>query len=250
MIGMLQITEPEFRTTGWMREPLLKWAELVADLMREMRGTLVRSKHTVDQFLYIAPDAVVMTPVGGAGSSGVPLGGGTLVPVLKRPLSYWQVGALDLCAQNDSYFNKLASDLPSWPAQPPSYKLGTVDFDWIPPSYALRWVDPPSPTGPYTGHWEMANADECAAAAERQSEEDFLTILQASGYFQLAQLHVMLKHLATDPELSETVSGYTRPVRREIGSREVQVVGYDGLFCDPITATGTLKSSAARLRLP
>lgn len=238
LIAMLQVAEPEFRTTGFMREPLKKVAEQVADLLRGIRGSMLRTKHYADQFRHIEPSDVVEVPQLGSPAPNEPPPLGTPL-ALKPELFYWQVGALDLCAHTDSYFDSLGVKPPASPASP--HKLGALDFNWLPPAYELRWVDPPVSDGPWGGHWEIANAEECAAAANRQSEADYVVLLQQSGYFQLAQLHAILTHLATDPERSETISGAVRNVRRETGSKRVTVKGYDGLFCDQVTATGTLK---------
>ncbi|MBD0371790.1 MAG: hypothetical protein ICV60_13195 [Pyrinomonadaceae bacterium] len=247
LIAMLQITEPEFRTTGFMREPLKKIAEQVEELMRRMRASFLRTKHNAEQFRFVDQNNVMLVPQLGkpvTSPDQPPLGIPILMPVLKQPLFYWQVGAIDLCAHTDSYFNNLGTRPPTSPDRP--YKLGTLDFDWIPSSYQLRWVEPPFHEWPWAGHWEIANAEECAAEADRQSEADYVLLLQQSGYFQLAQLHATLKHLATDPEQSETVSGYVRSVRREASSRREEVKGYDGLFCDQITATATVKEFSCK----
>lgn len=241
LISMLQMAEPEFRTTGFMRDALRDYADAIETQMLEMRRGFVRSHFSAADFRYIDASNIMVLP-----SLGVPITEPDAPPLgtplaLKRPLFYWQVGALDLCAHNDFYFNDLAAQQATASGSPTSYKLGCVDFDWAPSDYQLRWVEAPVADGPWPGHWEIANAEECAAEANTQSEADYLVALQASGYFQLAQLHTTMKHLATDPEYSETVNGFTTPMRRHLETRTSQVTGYDGLFCEPITATASLK---------
>jgi hypothetical protein len=231
-ITALTMAEPEFRSTMRSRETLQSFAQTLDGILRQMRAGFVRSQYAPSDFQYVAnPEQIIFfDPSGSFGS-------------VQRPHFQWQVGALDLCAHTDSYFNDLGSKLP-YPS--PIYKLGTVDFDWVPLFLEFAWVrdNVPSFAGqPATFHWEITNGQACAEAANRQSEEDFIVALQASGYFQLLQLQGTLLHLATDPDTSETVTGAVNRNRHLTNTTSVQIDGISNILCTPpeITAVGTRK---------
>ena len=240
-LSMLKMADPEFRSTGRGRPALLAYADALAGALKKMRAVLVRTHYHpyYFQFAGAADDVDSYYPDGLFGSA-------PPTRTFRRPHFYWQVGALDLCAHTDSYFSQLGVALHAEnPGTPlPTYKLGTLDFDWIPPSPDLRLVPSTIPAEPPNDpHWEIANPAACADAANRPSEADFVVLLQSSGYIQLAQLEATLRHLATDPTESETVVGDVAQRRRRIGTRQVQATGYSGLDCPPeeLTATGTLE---------
>jgi hypothetical protein len=234
-ITALTTAEPEFRSTMYGRPALLAFAGSVDVLMRKMRACILRSEYSAYHFGFAGhrDDIVSVDPDGIFGPAPAQLH-------FRQPHFYWQVGSIDLCAHTDGYFNELALALSrangSQPLPTTSYKLGTLDFDWLPPAPDPVLVpdnSPRQPVPPNPPHWELRNAQECADAANRQSEQDYITTLQASGYFQLAQLHATLLHLGTDPEISETVSGHVRRSRRRLNTTDVQIVGISGPFCSP-----------------
>ena len=213
-ITALTMAEPEFRSTARARSSLTAFANSINGILQQMRAGIVRSSYAAFDFVYAGnfDDVVSYDPDGIFGPEAPQY-------TFRRPHYYWQVGANDLCAYSDQYFNELAAnrppDNPYMPNLTP-HKLGTVDFDWVPQDAQLVMVadkSPRQPIPPNKPHWEISNPQACADVANRQSEEDYFVALQASGYFQLAQLHSTLLHLATDPTVSETVSGRVQRTR-------------------------------------
>jgi hypothetical protein len=238
-LAVLTMAEPEFRSTARGRESLQAIADRLHAVLVKMRGGFVRSHYSAYDFQYAgeAGDLVSVDPDGIFGPQAASL-------AFKRPRFRWQVGALDLCAHTDSYFTQLGLHLltPYSTAPLPSYKLGVLDFDWLPKAPAL--VSVPSAFPPNDPHWEILNAQECADAANLQSERDYIVMLQASGYFQLAQLECTVRHLCTDPATSETVRGSVSRRRTKAGGpKPVPVAGYHGIMCAPeeVSATGSLQ---------
>jgi hypothetical protein len=238
-IAVLTMAEPEFRSTARGRESLEAIADRLHGILTRMRGAFVRSHYSAYDFQYAgaAGDVVAVDPDGPFGPQPASL-------AFVRPRFRWQVGALDLCAHTDSYFTQLGLPLvtPYSSAPLPSYKLGVLDFDWLP--QAPAFVSIPSAFPPNDPHWEIMNAQACADEANRQSERDYVVMLQASGYFQLAQLEGMLRHLCTDPATSETVRGSVSRRRTKAGgAKAVPVAGYHGIMCGAadVAATGSLQ---------
>jgi hypothetical protein len=77
-----------------------------------------------------------------------------------------------------------------------------------------------------------------AAAANQQSEQDYVKLLIRSGYMNLHQLLALLRHLSTEPHRSETVSGEVLVTRTPQTSSSVTVSTVVPLS-EPITATAT-----------
>jgi hypothetical protein len=227
----LKLGEPEFRSTGTGRDSLLTHADAIALILEDMRGAIVRTHHEWYDFRWVA-----------GVQPWVALGLGLPEPNLKRPTYQWRVGAIDLCAHTDSYFEQQAVNLYGGAQRPPHYRLGVLDFDWSPPALELAWV-PDVALGQGQGHWTVVDRQQAALDANRQAERDHLLLLQLSGYFQLAQLEAALRHLATDPDGSETVVGSTRMNRRRTERRDVEVIGDSGIVCPPekVRATGVLE---------
>jgi hypothetical protein len=208
-VTTLKLAEPEFRSTAVGRGSLLAHADRIASIMSEMRAVLTRTD--LHEYNFRLPG----TPA-------------------SRPYFQWRVGALDLCAHTDSYFDQQVASVGQ--AQ---YRLGVLDFDWMPPDPGMTWIS----TVGGRGYWTFVDSYGAVQAANRQAEQDHAVLLQMSGYFQLAQMEASLRHLATDPDTSETVDGTVRRTRRRTGSRSVEVVGYYGIMCAPekVTATGTIE---------
>jgi hypothetical protein len=90
----------------------------------------------------------------------------------------------------------------------------------------------------------ITNLDACVAAANQQSEQDYADLLISSGYMTLVQLNAVLRHAATQPDHSETVSGNTVLLRSPqkwtpatVHSRDTSIL---------FTLTGDIQAQAQR----
>jgi hypothetical protein len=199
---------PEYRTTGEFRTELMGFAADLETLATTIRGSvLARTIYTADQFqqIFYDYDNSLRIPFKLTGDSG-------LVPVpdvpnirLKPGVSHWPVGAMDLRYHDDAYFSGFlaalaASDAQAWASGTTSTaptKLGTMDIRWMPPARFMP--------GPFPHSYQIANREECAAAANAQSETDYADLLAMSGYPELMRLSALCRNEATEPSVSETV---------------------------------------------
>lgn len=215
-LTILKLADPEFRSTGSERQNLRDFADDIGARLASMREVLARTHHEPHE----------VRVVGGVDA---------VTGRLTRPQLRWRVGAVDLCAHTDQYYTSQAKHADG-------HKLGVLDFDWTPDHYELEWIPTAEPLKG-TGQWRFTDPQACADAANAQAERDYAVLLQSSGYVQLAQLEATLRHLATNPRHSETVSGTVRRRRRRLDTRPVEVTGEPGLICAvaDVTAAGTLR---------
>ena len=137
------------------------------------------------------------------GSGGVTLGPPPYFkPKLSPTCSFWPVGAIDLRYHDDAYFNQFLPQLTLREAlgQSGPTKFGTLDFRWIPPAAIESMGE---------GYYRITNPEECAAAANAQSEQDYADLLSISGYPELLRLAILFRNEATEPSISQTVRAQT-----------------------------------------
>jgi hypothetical protein len=139
-----------------------------------------------------------------------------LNPVVGPKCIRWPVGAVDLCANDNKFFQ------PYFPfystvlgyivnnMDPPPEKAGAINFRWRPPA-KLQAVPGTHPGEPVV--FRITNPEECMAAANAQADADFANVLLSSGYVNLIHLAAELRHLSTEPNMSETVEGSTHSIR-------------------------------------
>lgn len=232
---------PEYRSTGDFRENIKKFADNISDLAQTMRSlVLARTIYKPEHFAYVClnPDEVTYDSFDlFEGYKGLKIS-----PNCKR----WPVGALDLRYHNNAYFgnfNLSGRGFISGSAGEPRPFSGTSQ---IPAEYGLinaQWI--PSavlePVVGYTTLYRITNPEECAKAANAQSESDYAKLLSASGYFELLQLATLLRHEFTAPDKSQTIfCKNPRLLRSPLPSTNVTVES------KPIIGSGVIKSSAVQ----
>lgn len=217
---------PEYRTTGDFRYNLRNFAQKLGDCAQAMREhVLARTIYRPDHFrALISPYEVDHT--------GVFPGTGTLS--ISPQCSRWPVGALDLRYHTDEYFDAFLKNL--WKSEflgwPHETKYGGFNFRWIPPAK----LEPAE-----FGNYRIANPEECAAAANAQSEQDYAELLSLSGYAELLQLTMLLRNEATEPDKSQTVRpGKVNLLRNPQPSETVTVES------KPVRFTGEVIRAKAR----
>lgn len=190
-VTMLRVHIPEFRSTGSYVEQLKGIAHNIDGQVRRMRTeslalTFYEADHMRD-------------------TSWCTTGMATAAPRSMYPA--WEVtfavGALDLCHHTSAFFDDLAvkSDAASRFLVGP---LATMNFSWVSPAKLGRILPP----GDFHPQKVIENPEECAAAANERSRIDYGELLVASGCTALIHLATLLRHLATEPDRSETVSGH------------------------------------------
>src|SRR5215467_2053418 len=229
-LTMLKMFEPEYRSTGLRRQVLIDLADDLALRLKDMRKVLTRTVIPAWAFSWSLAD-------------GDYIASGAFGAHWRRPLGYWRAGAVDLRAGSSAFFQLARAALPPpLVSDPLVTKIAGVDFDWIPPNANLAHFAYPYQGGEWT-EWRIQNAQAVADGANRQSMEDYAELLVSSGFLTLAHIEAMLRHLATDPDSTETVSGIVRRRRRQVASESMTVVGITGRACEPgdVTATATLR---------
>ncbi|WP_147791016.1 hypothetical protein [Bacillus sp. AR18-7] len=232
---------PEYRTTGDFRENIKNFANNIYDLAQKMRShVLARTIYKPEHFAYVClnPDEVTYDSFDlFEGYKGLKIS-----PNCKR----WPVGALDLRYHNNAYFGNFnlsgrgfiagSAGVPrpfGGTSQIPS-KYGLMNAQWVPPAVL-------EPVIGYTTLYRITNPEECAKAANAQSEIDYAKLLSASGYFELLQLATLFRHEFTSPNKSQTIFCKTpRLLRSPLPSTNVTVES------KPILGSGVIKSSAVR----
>lgn len=232
-LTMLKMFEPEYRSTGLRRKSLIDLADDLALRLKDMRKVLARTVIPAWAFSWSLAEGDYSEVFG---------------VHWRRPLGYWRAGAVDLRAGSTAFFQRArAAFPPPMILDPLVTKVAGVDFDWIPPNADLKHFVYPYQGGEWT-EWRIQNAQAVADEANRQSMEDYAELLVSSGFLTLAQIEAMLRHLATDPDSTETVSGIVRRRRSQVASESVTVVGITGRACEPedVTAPATLRRFRSR----
>jgi hypothetical protein len=235
---------PEFRSTGIHDVELRKFTVLLETLTNAMRAeTLARTIYPVGpDFLGRLVDPVPWHPEEVIDVPGLP-------PVLSPLYARFPVGALDLCAHTDAFFMQRRQAAIAAGAGDPYFDgpptLGNMNVRWMPPAKLERFeanIPQPSTASGWTTEtrYRITNLQECAAAANAQSEVDYAYLLLSSGYLNLVQLTTLMRHLATEPDRSETVKGDVISLRAPQPATDVTVKSAD------IPFTGVIQSSARR----
>jgi hypothetical protein len=225
---------PEHRSTGIYAEELRKFTGYIETLTNAMRAeTLARTIYPVGpnflgRFVDPSPEEVIDVP-------GLP-------PVLSPRYARFPVGALDLCAHTDAFFLQRRQAAIDAGAGDPYFDgppvLGNMNMRWIPPAKLERFET--IVFGRPGIGYRITNPQECAAAANAQSEVDYANLLVSSGYLNLVQLTTLMRHLVTEPDRSETVKGDVISLRDPQPATDVTVKSEDIVF------TGVIQSSARR----
>ncbi len=238
-LTLLRALIPEFRSTGEERDFLRDFARRLETLAANMRNEgLARTVYTPADFVIpwgLSPDEVIdLSPLGFLG----------LPAVLSPNCARFPVGALDLRSHNDSYFTPGFTTSVVQFAGPQYAKQGIFAARWIPPAALERYEETIPTVGPESRNrppatrtrYRITNPDECAAAANAQSERDYTDLLFSSGYMNLIHLIATLRNEATDPDQSQTVRSEAWLVRRAGPSVPVTVKSEPILMSEEITA--------------
>ena len=220
---------PEYRTTGDFRDTLRGFAQKLDDLAQAMRERVLA--RTIYKREHFAPPWLVpfyeVTPASGAFLEGGP-------PTISPTCNRWPVGAIDLRYHDNLYFADFLAQLHTseFHGFPAKTKLGVLNIRWIPPAI----LEPDA-----YGNYKITNPDECAAAANAQSELDYADLLAVSGYPELLQLAALYRNEATEPPTSQTVQGQKPFYRNALPSTTVMIES------NPVHFTGeVIKSTALR----
>ncbi len=218
---------PEFRSTGEFNGNLRLFANKVDDLVSSMRTyALARTYYRKEDFAF--PVTLDTYEVVATGS----------FPHLKMMVSArcsrWPVGAMDLRYHGDRFFGEFLDGhfRAEFFGYPHPTRCGGMNFRWTPPA-----VLEPAPFN----QWQIANPEECAAAANAQADQDYADLLSVSGYTELVRIATLLRNQATEPDRSETVS-VSKPALYRDPQPQQDVV----ITSDPIFMTGTISSAARR----
>lgn len=213
-LALVATLYPEYRTTGHFRSTLREFADKLSSLATSVRNeTLARTIYTAADFGMAIDDFYVLD-----------LLPGITVPQL-RPDFQFVVGALDLSSHNDKFFvDAFAGGVPF----PGRSRRGGLDFRWPLPAKLQLLPLPPHPGWLHTDgtpirQYAILNPQECADAANDQAGKDYADLLVSSGYMTLVQLSAQLRHAATQPDHSETVSGDVAAIRHSQPGTQVTV---------------------------
>ncbi|WP_203909212.1 hypothetical protein [Rhizocola hellebori] len=218
-LTLIKAISPEYRSTGEFDDYLVRFADALEALVATMRDTgIARTIHVDGNFGPLGEDEVEDPLIG--------------LPRVGKNCFRFTVGAMDLRSHTNDVWDamieaaKLASPMPPRPwtagplAQMPD-RAGPMWMRWTPPARLERAQEPLTNRTIY----EITNKDECIAAANAQAERDYTDVLFGSGYFNLVHLVATLRHNATEPNRSETVTGRTYLSHLKSGSSKVTVTG-------------------------
>jgi hypothetical protein len=243
-LTVLRALAPEFRSTREHREDLWDFAAALEVLVENMRAEgLARTLYTTADFQHGAAGGI---PWGIAPEEVIDLSAHGIAPVLKPGSTRFSVGAVDLCVYNNSYFTPGFS---AGSIQLPGdqyAKQGLLNVRWIPPAKLESYQEPIASLGwepanqppPTRTRYRITNPEECANAANAQSDLDFGDLLYSSGYLNLVHLVAVLSNEATDPSTSQTVRADASLQRKPGASVPVTVKS------EPILMTGVISSPA------
>lgn len=198
-LTLIKAIVPEFRTSGDFEQDLLKGMDPLADLLEQrvadMRNSvLARMVYEPSHFSQPLAEQEVL-------HSGLPFFGQPSVAIGPN-FPGFTVGAIDTVQYTKSFF-AITKSTPgnSDPAHPARW--ASIDTRWIPPATLAAEQE----LGTNRTVYRITNPDVCAAAANAQSEADYADLMASSGYMTLMHLTALLRHVATKPDRSETVTG-------------------------------------------
>lgn len=233
-LTIIRAITPEYRTTMVYSGQLFEFATAIDRMAANMRNELLaRTVYTPDHFSFVRE-----------------LTAGEVNPfsmTIRPNNTRWPVGAMDLRNHNDAFFGPGFSAGALQFSDPKYGQKGLINLRWIPPASLTR-IDRDHPTineangqevpGTITSY-VITNRVECAAAANAQAEEDYVSLLYSSGYFSLAHLAATLRQEATCPERSQTVAGALSVLRETESTSAVTVASRDFADVGVITADAT-----------
>ena len=239
---LIKALAPEYRSTGVYAGELRKFTGFLENLTSAMRAeTLARTIYPV------APTPIFMDrfEVDLEPWEVIDLGG--LPPFIASTCTRFPVGALDLCVHTDLFFQQQRQAAIAAGSVDPWYGpaiLGNMNSRWIPPAKLEKFkatLPGPGAGGTHTETcYRITNPGECAAAANAELGVDYSKLLVSSGYLNLVQMTTLIRHLATEPDRSETVKGDVILLRNPEATKDVTVKSENIVF------TGVIESSARR----
>jgi hypothetical protein len=228
----LRVLSPEYRSTGDFRGTLHNFADDIAHLAQSMRAeVLARTIYEPKDFSVLLYPAEVIHDF----FSHEPI-------AISPSCSRFPVGALDLRYHDNLFFETFLAQLikAEYYGWERTTRKACMDFRWLPPA-KLELIVLHEPLVGEVHKFRITNPDECAAAANAQSELDYAELLSVSGYAQLLQLATLFRNESTDPDRSQTVRVFTPDlVRRSQPSKTVTVES------EPVPLTGKITASARR----
>lgn len=203
-LTVIKALSPEYRTTAPYAFALEKLADKLSSQLDKMRN------ETLALTIYEAG-----------------------VPYFMAGPNQWfilGVGAMDLRADSDFSMAFQAGDPhPEWDRAANLYRLWTSA-----PTVDIRGEEIMVGPVPF---WTISPA--AVQLANQQSERDYAALLSRSGYFTLAHLEALMRHLATEPNRSETVTGNAETWRKPLDAFPVTVRSEEIPFSPPIEATAS-----------
>ncbi|PEL72607.1 MULTISPECIES: hypothetical protein [Bacillus cereus group] len=196
----------EYRTTGDYCSNIRILANGVSELAKLMRATvLTRTIYEPKHFFGVVlnEDEVIFDSYDWISGT---YKGLKVSPYCRR----WPVGALDLRNHNNSYFKNFSISygryIPSDEIKNFSYNPieGLMNAQWTPPAILEELPSTPG-INSSSKLFIIKNPEDCAEAANVQSESDYAKLVAASGYFELLHLEALLRHESTEPDQSQTV---------------------------------------------
>jgi hypothetical protein len=203
-LTLIKAISPEYRSTGEFDDHLLGFADKLEQLTELMRSTGLARTIAVDGQFGPLDAWEVDDPIFGT-------------PRINEQCYRYSVGAMDLREHTNEYWDDLERQILAqqnvggivwtkpWNTPPLGRlpdRIGPLWARWTPPARLERATE----LGTGRVIYKITNVDECIAASNAQAEQDYLDLLYASGYLNLTHLVATLRHNATEPDRSETVT--------------------------------------------
>ncbi|PGS74158.1 hypothetical protein COC69_23335 [Bacillus cereus] len=233
---------PEYRSTIDFRDNIKDLARQISTLAQAIRKfVLTRTIYTPYHFSSAVLRADEVTFDSYDWVKGI-YKGLRVSPYCRR----WPVGALDIRYHDNKFFGNFPISLGIY-ISPEEIKdfgykptKGLMNAQWIPPAILEELTAPPGINFDKK-LFIIKNPEECAQAANKQSESDYAKLLAVSGYYELLRLETLLRHESTEPVQSQTV--YCKKPglwRNSLPSNNVTVKSKN------IIGTGIIKASAVQ----
>lgn len=240
---------PEYRSTGAYGDELRRFTVLLEELTKTMRDrTLARTIYPIGQHRPFVHTFQTDLPAYDVIDPGV-LFSSPQSPHVAPTCSSFPVGAIDLCTFTDAFYQQQHYAAINAGTADPMYGppvISTMNVRWIPPAI----LEPTQSHAPQV-FYRITNPDECAAAANAQSEVDYGKLLLSSGYLNLVQMTTLMRHLTTEPDRSETVTaGDVILIRNPQKAKDVKVKSEDIIFTGEIESPASREPAQCRAILP
>lgn len=242
---LIKALVPEYRSTGAYDDEIRKFTGLLEILTNAMRAeTLARTIYPVaPQPSFSDRFAVSFEPY--------EIDHWPLPTVIASTCTRFPVGAFDLSVYSDSFFEQQRQAAVAAGTADPWYGtavIGNMNTRWIPPAKLEQFDE--IEFGKHVYRYRITNPDECAAAANAQSEIDYAKLLVSSGYLNLVQMTTLMRHLATEPDRSETVKGDVILMRNPEAATDVTVTSENIVFAGVIAASARREPARCRAIIP